>query len=84
MRSFLLVLGTFLLAGCEADFGQIAAIAGAVLGALIPLASLIVGLTDTPKDDAVLAKILPFLSFLQPKDAAGTLKLPLTKPADKA
>lgn len=51
-------------------------------GILWSAASFIVGLTPTPKDDAFLAKIAPFVSFLQPKDAPGTLKRPLSKPAE--
>ncbi len=53
--------------------------------ALLGVAQLITGLTNTPKDDAVVRKILDFLSFLKPKDAAGTFKVPLTRtpsPAD--
>ena len=81
MRAFsVVVLGGLLLSGCDAS--EALATTGAIVAALLPLASLITGLTKTPKDDAVLAKILPFLSFLQPKDAPGTLKLPLTKPAE--
>lgn len=78
MRAFILVPGAFFLAGCEADLAEIVKVAGAVVGALIPLATVITGLTPTPKDDAVLAKILPFLSVVTPKDAPGTFKLPLT------
>lgn len=39
-------------------------------------ASVIAGLTPTPKDDAVISKIISFLSFLKSKDAQGTFKVP--------
>lgn len=52
----------------------------AILGALLTLASLITGLTSTPKDDEWVRKIASFLSFLQPSDAEGTVKPPLTSP----
>jgi len=53
---------------------------GAVMAALT-LASAITKLTPSPKDDAVVMKIIAWLSFLQPK-GAGSVKLPLTKHAD--
>ena len=49
---------------------------------IITIASVIVRLTPTTKDDLVLAEILGFLSFLQHKNVGGA-KLPLT-PAKKA
>lgn len=36
----------------------------AVIGAAVSLATLIVALTPTPKDDAILAKIIKFLSAI--------------------
>lgn len=42
--------------------------------------SVIAGLTPTPRDDAVISKIIATLSFLTPKDSPGTLKVPFTKP----
>lgn len=53
----------------------------AVLSALLTVASLVTKFTASPKDDEVVRKIIAFLSFLQPKDAPGTVKLPGTKPA---
>lgn len=52
----------------------------AVLFGVLSVASAITKLTPSPKDDAVVAKILAWLSFLQPK-GAGSVKLPLTRPA---
>lgn len=53
--------------------------------ALMTAVSVIVALTPTPKDDSVVAKlwkVLGWLSALQPRDSAGTMKLPATKPAE--
>lgn len=36
----------------------------AVIGAAVSLATLIVALTPTPKDDAILAKVIKFLSAI--------------------
>lgn len=55
-----------------------------IVGILMAVASLVTGLTDTPKDDSVLAKVRSFLALvglLQPKDSPGTVKAPLTKPS---
>lgn len=53
-----------------------------VLGALLSVASFVVALTPSPKDDEVVRKIMAFLSFLQPKNAPGTVKAPLSRPAE--
>lgn len=50
-----------------------------IIGAALGLASMITALTPTPKDDAVVHKILDFFSVLKPFTAKGTLKLPLTR-----
>lgn len=53
-----------------------------VIAGAVSLASTIVGLTPTPKDDAVLKTVRDFLiriSILKPSDAQGTFKAPLTK-----
>lgn len=55
----------------------------AAFAALSTFASIVVRLTPTPRDDEVLKRILDWASFLRPKDAPGTLKMPLlqhTKP----
>lgn len=57
-----------------------AEIAG-VIAALLTLASIVTALTPTPKDDEVVRKIASFLSFLQPRTSAGTLKPPFRSPA---
>lgn len=54
-----------------------------IVGLAMALASAIVGLTPTPKDDEFLAwlrSILVRLSILQPKDAPGTFKAPFAGP----
>ena len=54
----------------------------AIATAAMTLASLIVGLTPTPKDDAVLKTVRQFLirlSILKPSDVQGIFKAPLTK-----
>lgn len=43
-----------------------------ILGAVVAVATLIVKLTPTPKDDAVLAKIIRVLSALSLCNADGT------------
>jgi hypothetical protein len=53
---------------------------GAIVSAVLVLATLVTGLTPSPKDDEVVRKIAGFLSFLTPKDAPGTFKLPMTPP----
>jgi hypothetical protein len=56
----------------------------AVAGALLSVASIIVGLTDTPLDNTVLGiiqRILGRISFVQPRDAEGSLKMPGTSAA---
>lgn len=50
-----------------------------IVSGLMLVASLIVGLTPTPKDDAVLKSVREFLiriSFLKPSNEPGTVKLP--------
>jgi len=42
---------------------------------ILSVASVITKMTPSPKDDAVVAKLLAWVSFLQPR-GAGTLKLP--------
>jgi hypothetical protein len=54
---------------------------GVVLG-LLAVASVITKLTPSPADDAVVAKIIAFLSFLRPQGVSG-LKLPLTRHKDE-
>lgn len=49
-----------------------------IAGLILAAASAITKLTPTPKDDAVVAKLIGYLSFLQPK-RAGLLKIPFTK-----
>ena len=46
---------------------------------LVAAASIITGLTPSPKDDEILKKIVAALSFLKPKDADGTFKVPFKK-----
>ncbi len=48
---------------------------------VLSVASVITKMTPSPKDDAVVAKLLAWVSFLQPR-GAGTLKLPLTTPRE--
>lgn len=55
-----------------------------ILFALLFVASAITGFTKTPDDDAFVRKMIAFLSFLQPKDAVGTVKLPLRSPSEPA
>ncbi len=55
----------------------------AALGALLTLASIVTAFTATPKDDAVVAKIVAWLSFLQPRTSEGTLKVPGTSPGEE-
>lgn len=57
----------------------------AIAMALLTVASLVTALTPSPKDDAIVDKIrrvLAWLSALQPRDSAGRMKLPATKPAE--
>lgn len=49
-----------------------------IVGGLLSVASVITGLTPTPDDDAVVHKLIDWFSFLKPKTADGTLKLPFT------
>ena len=49
-------------------------------GLLLSAASLITGLTPTPKDDSVVHWLIGLLSFVTPADQASTFKLPLTPP----
>lgn len=56
-----------------------------VTGGLLGVASLITGLTKTPKDDAFVARLqgwLGRLSVVTHKDAPGTLKAPGTKASE--
>jgi hypothetical protein len=48
-----------------------------IVGGALAVASTVTALTPTPADDAVLAKIVAFFSFLTHKNAPGTLKMPL-------
>lgn len=69
-----------ILAFLVANKAVIVGIASGVLG----LATLITGLTPSPKDDAVVAKIRDFLArfgFAQYSDAPGSLKLPGVAPS---
>lgn len=53
-----------------------------VIGGIISVASTIVGLTPTPKDDAILKAVREFLiriSVLKPSDSEGTFKAIGTK-----
>lgn len=50
-----------------------------IAGLLLSAASMITALTPTPADDAVVRKLLVLISFLQPADADGTLKVPMTE-----
>lgn len=57
----------------------------AILTALVTVASLITGMTNTPKDDSVVATIRNFLSrfgLLTYADAPGSVKLPLREGTD--
>lgn len=58
------------------------AITSLIIG-LLSVASIITKLTPSPKDDAVVAKLLAWVSFLQPR-GAGTLKIPLTTPRESS
>ena len=49
-----------------------------VLGAILALAALVTRLTPTPKDDAFIARLLGWLSFLRPADVRG-VKAPFTR-----
>ena len=51
---------------------------GAIVGALLTVASMITALTPGSKDDNVVKKIAGFLSFLTHKNTTGTLKAPGT------
>ena len=51
----------------------------AAAGLLMTAASIIAGLTPTPKDDEIVKKIIDFLSFLKPKTSQGTFKMPFTR-----
>lgn len=59
----------------EQHWEQLAAAAAA----LYALVSIIVALTPTPRDDEWLKRLMDWLSILKPKDADGTLKVPLTQ-----
>lgn len=78
-------LACLFVAGCDASeaigflrdhYGELLT----ALGALLSLASVITGLTPSPKDDEVVRKIIAFLSFLTPRDASGTFKPPFKPP----
>lgn len=56
------------------------------IGLLYSFANIVVGWTDSPEDDAALAKIrkfLVFISVLEPKNSEGTIKPPLKGPSPK-
>lgn len=57
---------------------------GEILLGLYWIANIIVGATDTKDDDRFFAKwskkILGFISFVTPRNAPGSVKLPLTPP----
>jgi hypothetical protein len=57
---------------------------GAIVFGALSLASLVTALTPTPADDEFVRKLMGWLSFLQPRDSAGSVKAPLTKPAGPA
>lgn len=63
------------------------AIAAQIALALAGVATLITGLTNTPRDDEIVGKIFHVLGkifgFAKHKDAAGTFKLPLQDPGNK-
>jgi len=53
-----------------------------IIGGIVSVASTIVGLTPTPKDDAILKAVREFLirvSILKPSNVQGTFKAPGTK-----
>jgi len=50
------------------------------VGLLFTAASIVTGLTPTPKDDEWLKKAAAFVSFVTSKDLPGTFKAPLTPP----
>lgn len=50
-----------------------------LLIAIYAVLNIVVGLTPTAKDDEWLKKFSQFLAFLTPRDAEGTIKMPLTK-----
>lgn len=50
-----------------------------IIFGVLSVASLITGLTPTPKDDQFVRKLINFFSFLKPKDSDGTFKRPLGK-----
>jgi hypothetical protein len=52
-----------------------------VIIGLLSVASVITKLTPSPADDAVVSKLLAWVSFLQPR-GAGVLKIPLTTPRE--
>jgi len=69
--------------------GGLARIIEIVMG-LIAVTTVITGMTKTPKDDEILAKIMDWVtrifSLVTHKDAGGTFKLPLQtakKPIEK-
>lgn len=51
----------------------------ALLFAVYAVLNIVVGLTPTARDDEWLKQVSQFLAFLTPKDANGTIKMPLTK-----
>ncbi len=68
---------TSILGWLVAHVGDLLEIAGAVVG----VASLVTGLTASPKDDSIVATVrgvLDRLSILVHHDAVGTLKVPGT------
>lgn len=56
-----------------------------IAGVVITIATIITGLTDTPIDNTivdVIRRIFAQLSFAEPRDAEGSLKLPGTSPSN--
>ena len=47
-----------------------------IIGSFVAAATIITGLTPTPKDDEWLKKIVSALSFVTSKDKEGTFKVP--------
>lgn len=54
-------------------------VAGIIMG-LLTVASMVTRLTPSEKDDKVVAKIMAFLSFLQPKGRGSVFKPPMSRP----
>lgn len=50
-----------------------------IIMAILAVASMITGLTKSEEDDKFIKKLIDFVSFLTPKNAPGTFKMPLKK-----